>query len=102
MSARAARAPGPPGRRTGPRRPSIASWGLLEGSAYATPRESGMNCPACGAANEENAVVCFTCKAPLLALGRGDVLAGRWEIREFLGRGGMGAVYRVHDRTLNE
>jgi serine/threonine-protein kinase len=61
-----------------------------------------MACPSCGAANDERAVVCFTCKAPLLALGQGDVLDGRWEIRAFLGRGGMGAVYRAHDRTLNE
>src|SRR5262245_50347618 len=59
-------------------------------------------CPACGAANEKGAVVCFTCKAPLLAVGQGDVLDARWEIRAFLGRGGMGAVYRAHDRTLNE
>jgi serine/threonine-protein kinase len=62
-----------------------------------------MTCPSCGAAiNDEQAVVCFTCKTPLLAVGQGDVLAGRWEIRAFLGRGGMGAVYRAHDRTLNE
>ena len=62
-----------------------------------------ITCPSCGAAvNDEQAGVCFTCKAPLLAVGQGDVLAGRWEIRAFLGRGGMGAVYRAHDRTLNE
>jgi serine/threonine-protein kinase len=61
-----------------------------------------MTCPACGAATDELAVLCFTCKAPLLAVGQGDLLAARWEIRAFLGRGGMGAVYRAHDRTLNE
>jgi serine/threonine-protein kinase len=59
-------------------------------------------CPSCGAPTDPEAAVCFTCKAPLLAVGQGDVLDGRWEIRAFLGRGGMGAVYRAHDRTLNE
>lgn len=32
----------------------------------------------------------------------GDVIAGRYEVRALLGQGGMGAVFRVHDRELDE
>ncbi|PRQ03445.1 Serine/threonine-protein kinase StkP [Enhygromyxa salina] len=32
----------------------------------------------------------------------GDVFAGRYEIQKLLGRGGMGSVFRVHDREVAE
>jgi serine/threonine protein kinase/tetratricopeptide (TPR) repeat protein len=32
----------------------------------------------------------------------GDAFAGRYEIQKLLGRGGMGSVYRVHDREVAE
>ncbi len=35
-------------------------------------------------------------------LERGKIFAGRYEVIEKLGRGGMGSVYRVEDKKLNE
>jgi len=39
---------------------------------------------------------------PIKELSRGSTLAGRYEIIEELGKGGMGNVYRVLDKKINE
>ena len=41
-------------------------------------------------------------RADAIELARGTVLAGRYEIRRLLGRGGVGVVVQAHDRVLGE
>ena len=76
-------------------------------------------CPSCHATNRADSRFCAKCAAPLKAgtaapdgsrtmrastveIARGNRIAGRYEIIEELGQGGMGRVFRVFDHQVGE
>ncbi len=78
-----------------------------------------MKCPKCFTENTQDSRFCKTCATPLPAveseisltktletttdaLARGIIFAGRYEVIEELGAGGMGRVYRVYDKKIEE
>jgi serine/threonine protein kinase/Tfp pilus assembly protein PilF len=77
-----------------------------------------MRCPTCNTDNPDDSKYCKECatpfpasevisvtktfETPLGGLTRGTTFAGRYEIIEELGKGGMGRVYRALDKQINE
>ena len=79
-----------------------------------------MKCPKCNSENTATARFCSNCATALTAaheaqpsftetietpqeeLATGSVFANRYQVIEELGKGGMGKVYRVLDKKLNE
>ena len=72
----------------------------LDTPAHA-PRSNGAQCASCGRVHPRPAQRCHTCGGPLRDALLPVVLAGKFEIEQQIGAGGMGVVYRGRDLTLN-
>jgi len=78
-----------------------------------------MKCPKCKSENPDESKFCHECglqldssdqkavptqtiEIPKVGLKKGSIFAGRYQIEEEIGKGGMGTVYRGLDKKLNE
>ena len=95
----------------------------LIASPMGNERMARVKCPKCFHVNPDGQDECVRCHAPLPRIridarpgptpavprdvgeaqfARGQIVAARYSVLNLIGRGGMGAIYKVHDNVLGE